>query len=142
MDSPPAHAAGPTTPELAIVRDINEQRRARGLKTLQIARRLVRAARSHSLDMLRQDRLSHTSSDGTPFSRRLGRLRLECAGETLAWVPRQADSRPEAVVRHWLESPPHRQQLLDGRYRLVGVGQLAGAMDRAPGIAVTADFGA
>lgn len=142
MDSPPAHAAGPTTPELAIVRNINAQRRARGLKTLQIARRLIGAARAHTHDMLRHDRLSHTSSNGTPFSRRLRRLRLECAGETLAWVPQAVDSRPEAVVRYWLESPPHARQLLDKRYRLVGVGQLAGAMGRDSGIAVTADFGA
>ena len=138
IDAPPAHSAGPTTPELAIVREINNQRRTRGLAGLQIAGRLVRAARAHTRDMLKHDRLSHDSGDGTPFSRRLGRLGFKRAGETVAWVPSDCDA--PTVVRYWLESPPHAQQLLARRYRRVGIGHLAGAMGAQRGIAVTADM--
>jgi uncharacterized protein YkwD len=90
--------------------------------------------------MLRHDRLSHDSGDGTPFSRRLGRLGFRRAGETLAWLPGNTDCRPATVVRYWLESPPHASQLLARRYRRVGIGQLAGAMGTEHGIAVTADL--
>lgn len=140
MDTPPAHSAAVSTPEHAIVREINAQRNARGLAPVRLTGRLVHAARAHTRDMLRHDRFSHDSADGTPFSRRLGRLGFRRAGETLAWLPQATECRAATVVRYWLDSPPHARQLLDRRYRRVGVGQLAGALGAERGIAVTADL--
>jgi uncharacterized protein YkwD len=140
MDAPPAHSAGADTPELAIVREINNHRRARGLAALRPARRLARLARSHTRDMLRHDRFSHDSADGTPFSQRMRRAGFHTGGETIAWMSVSSDCRAPAIVRYWLESPPHARELLNSRYRRVGVGRLPGAMGAERGIAVTADL--
>lgn len=140
MDFPPAHAAGATSAEIAIVHEINDQRRGRGLPRLDFTPRLARVARSHTRDMLRHDSFSHDSADGTPFSRRLRRAGFRRAGETIAWVGGSADCGAPAVVRYWLESPAHARELLGRRYRRIGVGRLTGAMGAQRGVAVTADL--
>jgi uncharacterized protein YkwD len=73
--------------------------------------------------------------DHGPFVQRLRRfgVRAPYIGENLA-----SGSRPlsaAAIVRMWIESPPHRQNLLDRGFRRIGVG-LAGGNTRL----VTADF--
>jgi uncharacterized protein YkwD len=140
MEAPPAHAAGATSPELAIVREINDQRRARGLGRLDVMNRLGSVARAHTRDMLRHDNFSHDSADGTPFSRRLSRAGFRRAGETIAWMSATADCGASAVVRYWLESPPHARQLMARRYHRIGIGRLSGAMGSQRGVAVTADL--
>lgn len=63
--------------------------------------------------------------------RRFG-VRAPYIGENLAYGTRLSAGE---VVRMWIESPPHRENLLDRGFRRVGVG-LAGSGTRL----VTADF--
>jgi uncharacterized protein YkwD len=126
--------------EIALVRTINAERARRGLRVLRPSRKLSRSADRHTADMLRRGRLDHFSWDGTPFSSRLRAVvSWSRLGEVLAWTP-QARNRPEAVVRLWLASPPHRVQLLDGSFRRVGVGRRAGWMHGRRGVAFTVDL--
>lgn len=137
----PAPALAP--PELAIVRAINVQRTAHGRPALRIDRRLARSAERHSRDQLRHDRLEHTSSDGTPFPRRIRRAgRFRTAGEVIAFAPRGSSSRARAIVRMWMGSPPHRVQMLSASYRIVGVGKVRGGLRSWRGALITADFAA
>ncbi len=125
-------------PERAIVRAINAERAARGLPGLRATRRLSRGAARHSRDLLRSDRLGHASSDGTPFARRIARAgSFRFAGEVIAFAPRGSASRARSVVRMWMRSPAHRRQLLDGRFRIMGIGRTRGALVTQRGTMVT-----
>lgn len=116
--------------ELAVVRAINAVRTSNGVPALRVGRALTRAARAHSVDMARRGYFDHGA-----FVRRLRSfgVRAPYLGENLA-VGSQPLTAAE-VVRMWVASPPHRQNLLDRGFRRVGVGE-AGGSTRL----VTADF--
>jgi uncharacterized protein YkwD len=99
--------------------------------------RLERAARSHSSKMLSAGVFFHGA-----FSARIRSVgvRAPRLGENLAWgIGRR--SRARAIVRMWLASPGHRRNLLDGGYRLVGVGALRGNFSGRQGVLmITTDF--
>ena len=119
----------------------NAQRAAYGLPKLRVHRKLSRTAERHSLDLLRSDRLSHTSTDGTPFARRVARTGIfRLAGEVVAFAQRGRRSKARAVVRLFLRSPMHRAQLLDPRFRVVGVGRVRGRLGSRGGVMVTANL--
>jgi len=109
---------------------MNSVRATNGVPPLRIGRALSRAARAHSVDMARRDYFDHG-----PFVQRLRRfgVRAPYIGENLASGTKPLGAA--AIVRMWLASPPHRENLLDRGFRLVGVG-LAGGSTRL----VTADF--
>ena len=128
-------------PERAIVRAVNAERAALGLPGLRANRRLSRGAARHSHDLLRNDRLGHASSDGTPFARRIARVgSFRLAGEVIAFAPRGSGFRARTVVRMWMRSPSHRRQLLDGRFRVMGIGRMYGALSSQRGTMVTVDL--
>ncbi len=144
-DDPLAFRAVPITQaldhaEIALVRTINTERARRGLRVLRPSRKLSRAADRHTGDMLRRGRLDHSSRDGTPFAMRLRAVvswtRL---GEVLAWTPHRSTGA-HTVVRMWLNSPPHRAQLLDRSFRRIGVGRRRGWMQGTRGVAFTVDL--
>jgi uncharacterized protein YkwD len=116
--------------ELAVVRLINAYRAKNGVRPLQVGPALSRAAQSHSADMARRGYFDHGA-----FAARLLSfgVRAPYVGENLA-----AGSRPltpATIVRMWIQSAPHRENLLDRGFRRIGVGE-AGASMRV----VTADF--
>jgi uncharacterized protein YkwD len=122
--------AAPTSGELAVVRVVNAFRRANSVPALRVGPALTRAARSHSVDMVRRDYFDHG-----PFVQRLRRfgVRAPYVGENLATGTKPLSAG--AIVQMWIASPPHRQNLLDRSFRRIGVG-LAGGSTRL----VTADF--
>jgi uncharacterized protein YkwD len=122
--------------EFGVYSGINRARARRGLPTLSVDWRLMRVSMRHSRDMAVHRELSHSSSDGTPFYRRVGRAtNARLIGETIAAF---GGGRPSAgtIVRAWLRSPVHRAELLDGHFRRMGIGIAA---SRGLTIA-TADF--
>src|SRR4029453_9569714 len=72
---------GVTPGELAVVRVVNTFRATNGLPPLRVGRALTRAARSHSVDMVRRGYFDHG-----PFVQRLRRfgVRAPYVGENLA----------------------------------------------------------
>jgi uncharacterized protein YkwD len=123
--------------ERAIVRAVNRTRRRHGLPALRLSGPLARVAAGHSADLASHGMLSHASSDGTPFARRIWRVtRARAIGETIAAAPVGRPPAARTIVRAWLASPSHRRELLSPRFRLVGVGRAQGARS----IVVTADF--
>jgi uncharacterized protein YkwD len=89
---------------------INQYRRDKGLKPLQLNAELTSAAKAHSRDLAQWDRISHFGSDGSnPWDRvkRTGyhaRLAAENVGTG------QVDF--QEVLRGWKESPGHNKNLL------------------------------
>ncbi len=124
---------------------INEVRAADGAPRLRLDPRLSRVARRHSGDMVRHHYFGHTDLAGRSSSDRIaasgwmrGRKRW-AVGENLAW--RSGPARPRAVVKAWIHSAPHRRVMLRRRYRVVGIGIVAGTPAGARGTTYSAEFG-
>lgn len=128
---------------------INAERTARGLGKLRMNRRLTLASVRHSRDMVRDGYFAHDTPDGVSMTDRLRRARYVRAaaawtiGENLAWG---AGSRaaPTALVDAWMASPGHRANILQPRFREIGIGLAPAApapgID-APAVTATTDFG-
>jgi uncharacterized protein YkwD len=128
---------------------LNADRRRHGLRRLRLSRRLSKAARAHSRDMVRRDYFSHTSPSGASFVDRIRRSGYLSGaftwmvGENLAWGAGSMSS-PAQTVRAWMRSPGHRENILTGRFVHIGIGIARGAPASVGGIPAatyTTDFG-
>jgi uncharacterized protein YkwD len=131
----PAGARNFSGSESALLSAINGTRSSHGLARVSVDLRLVRVARSHSVDMLRHNYFSHGS-----FASRLRASgdRGPMFGEDLAWG---IAATPQWIIGQWLSSPAHRVVLLRPGFRRVGIGILTGTFAGHGGTAVvTADF--
>lgn len=95
-------------------------RRHAGLPPLRLSARLARAARAKSADIARCG-FTHTACNRA-FEYRIdwAGYRWSRVGENLAWGT-GALGRPYAIFSAWLRSAPHRANILDPRFRDLGV---------------------
>ena len=137
-----AQAPGLQDPdELAVVAEINAVRARHRVPRVRPKAVLARAAASHSAALARVARISHTSPDGRTFVQRLrGFTRAKELGETIARVTAADRANARLIVRLWMNSPPHRAVLLDGRFRRMGVGARTAVKDSRVVTTVTANF--
>lgn len=124
----PAAASAPDMPEIAFdsaaeqqLLDLANQARAKaGAPPLTIDPGLSRAARAHAQEMESAQQLSH-QFDGEPsLPQRLAavtKLQLDQEGENVA-----LDSDATGAQQHLMLSPPHRANLLNPAYNVVGLG--------------------
>jgi uncharacterized protein YkwD len=125
---------------------VNAEREQRGLHRLRGDHRLREVAERQSTDMVQHSYFSHVTPGGADFGDRVraagyGRGHWWHAGEDLAWGT-GTRATPAVVVHEWLESPHHREIMLDPQYRELAVGVAPGAPQ--PGVAgatYAADFG-
>ena len=136
--APAANAANKlTSPEAALLTAMNQTRQAHGLAPLRVDPNLLRAARWQSSDMASKGYFAHGA-----FAQRMNafRVRGPRMGENLAWGNGSFGS-PQVIVREWLNSPAHRENLLRAGYRRVGIGAAVGTYAGVAGARmVTADF--
>jgi uncharacterized protein YkwD len=132
-----------TSSEQAVAKLINKHRAKKGLRALKIDGSLITVARAHSRDMIKRNYFSHRSKSGTDPSDRIARAGgLGAIGEDLAWGT-GSYATPSAIVKLWLNSPPHRRVLFAKDLRYVGIGRATGRFQGYSGAAVfTADFSA
>lgn len=122
---------------------LNEERMSRGLKPLREQTQLRGVAQSYAKLMDDENFFDHVSPGGSTMVDRLKRqtsyLRSGTwkVGENLAWGAGGAET-PRKIVRAWMQSPGHRRNILDGRFRDIGIGIVTGA----PVEGVTAASGA
>ena len=93
--------------------------------SLTVSEPLGRAAQRHAEDMARHGYFDHRAPDGsTPGDRvrRAGYTRAS-TGENIAFGPESA----EEVVRGWLESTGHCENILDARFEQIGIGLAEGS---------------
>jgi uncharacterized protein YkwD len=134
---PVAGSPAPTQAEASILRTINQVRAQHGLAPLRVDVRLERAARAYSAHMMRTGTFAHGN-----FGARIRSYgaRGPVVGENLAWGVGGAASS-QAVVQMWMNSPPHRANLLRPGFRRIGVGRRVGTFAGHGGAAVvTANF--
>lgn len=139
-----------TSLERAVVDAVNAVRAAHGLRPLTVSRGLRAAAYGHSTALAAAGVFQHESPDGTSFDRRIRRaypprgFSSWSVGENLVFG--SAPFSAEDAVQAWLESPPHRRNLLSRSWREIGVGAVVaqnagGELGDAPVVLITADFG-
>jgi uncharacterized protein YkwD len=137
--------------ESTVVDRMNVVRRAHGLRPLRLNSRLHSAAVFHSNDMGRRGYFEHDSISGTAFWRRIERFypsrgfRSWTVGENLLWGTGTYGAA--FAIREWMNSPPHRENLLSREWREVGIGAVhfsnAGGEYHGRAVTImTADFGA
>jgi uncharacterized protein YkwD len=125
---------------------LNHQRAAHGLRPLRADRRLAKAALGHSKDMVAHRYFAHESRSGAPFTARIARTgwtrsrRSYILGENIGWGSGTLAS-PRSMVRGWMHSAPHRANILDARFHMIGVGVAFGAPVGGGGATYSTDFG-
>lgn len=113
----------------------NADRARAGLAPLKMDEGLVRAARAHAVKMAAQDQLSHQFSGEPALSDRISAnssLHLDREGENVASAP-----DPEDAHRALMSSPPHRDNLLNPKFNVAGIG----VVRRGAQLYVAQDFG-
>jgi uncharacterized protein YkwD len=136
--------------EGGLLKAINSVRVQHRLRPLRVAPGLRRAATAHSLEMARLGYFDHASANGSDFWRRIGRFyrlrgyRAWVVGENLAYS--SPTMSVGETVSDWLQSPGHRANLLDRRWREAGVAAVyaasaPGEFEGEPAVLVTVDFG-
>src|SRR5689334_25438389 len=126
---------------------LNQQRAAHGLRPLRADRRLAKAALGHSKDMVAHRYFAHESRSGAPFTARIARTgwtrsrRSYILGENIGWGSGVL-ATPRAMVRGWMHSAPHRANILERRYRVIGIGVAIGVpVAGSDGATYSTDFG-
>jgi uncharacterized protein YkwD len=136
--------------DAALVGQVNAFRLAHGLVPLRVSASLRAAAIVHSTQMARRGYFSHDSANGGSFSNRIATYysahgyRSWTVGENLLWA--SPDVGATRALKLWLASPPHRANLLNPRWREIGLsavhaGRAPGVYGNSPTTIVTADFG-
>jgi len=134
----------------AILCLLNAQRAAHGELALHANASLAHAAGNYSLAMVREGFFDHVSPAGSTLVSRVHRTtylngaRGWALAENIAYGTGGA-STPKAIVRMWMHSAGHRANILNPRYRDIGIGAALGAPVQVGGASAaatyTTDFG-
>jgi uncharacterized protein YkwD len=130
---------------------LNVERMSRGLAPLRASGQLRKVATAYSRNMVREHFFDHVSPEGSTMLNRirkgtsyLNRSVLDWAlGENLGWGE-GPQSTPQAMVRLWMASHGHRENILNERFRHIGIGVATGApadVGRERAATYTTDFG-
>lgn len=139
-----------TNLEVGLLQQLNAVRADHGLAALRANTNLATAADQHSREMAEDGYFDHSSVDGTSFSARISKW-YSVAGysgwtvaENLLWS--SPSIGPARAVNLWMHSGGHRANILNPRFRDVGIGAVysttaRGAFTRRPVTIITTDFG-
>ncbi|MFD1928286.1 CAP domain-containing protein [Sporosarcina siberiensis] len=106
--------------ENAVLNLTNVERKKAGLSALQVDSKLMNSARQKSTDMATNNYFSHTSPTyGSPFDQmKANGVTYKSAAENIA----AGQVSAEEVVKAWMESPGHRQNILAADFTHIGIG--------------------
>ncbi len=110
-------ASGPIN---EVLRLVNVERAKADCSALTIDSRLAAAANGHSADMAANNYFSHTGRNGSQVSDRVeaAGYRWRAVAENIA----KGQPTPAAVMQAWMNSSGHRANILNCRYRNIGIG--------------------
>jgi uncharacterized protein YkwD len=145
----------PTSSNLEEVRTatlclINRERELHGESALTENPKLQAAAQGHSEDMIARNYFNHTTPSGEAFGARIlasgyvQRDQTYMIGENIDTATLYL-ATPAATVTAWMNSPEHRENILNGEFRDSGIGVIAAApasfAEGQQGATYTQDFG-
>jgi len=128
---------------------INNERSSFGLRPVRPNADLRQAALSHSNEMVDEGYFEHTSPSGLTFIQRIdatGYLRGArswVVGENLVWGTGSLGT-PRALVDAWMNSPPHRENLLRPTFSEIGIAAVDGtplSKSDLAGVTVSSEYG-
>ncbi|NJL45991.1 MAG: CAP domain-containing protein [Leptolyngbyaceae cyanobacterium SM2_3_12] len=98
---------------------INAERQRVGAPPLRINPQLTTAAQRHAQDMAQNRQISHNGSDGSTMQSRIedARYPWTTIGENVA----MGQATPAAVMTSWMNSPGHRQNILNPDFTELGL---------------------
>jgi uncharacterized protein YkwD len=113
--------------ERVALEGVNAERLAAGLPPLEISPELMRIARAYSRDMAERRFFSHSDPDGRRIEDRttVAGIGWRNVGENIA-RNRGFKDPASVVVREWMKSQGHRDNILDARYAETGIGVFVG----------------
>ena len=123
---------------------LNQERRSRGLKPLRDNGRLNLASQRHARDMARRNYFAHGDFVGRiRKANYLAGARGWTVGENIAWGSWDL-ATPSKIVDAWMNSSGHRANILNRRFREIGLGVARGAPvgGQENGGTYVTDFGA
>ena len=99
---------------------VNQERADAGLDSLDIDSQLDRAANLHTDEMVQADRMSHQLPGEASLGDRVSDTGYDWTklGENVA----AGYTTPEAVMEGWMNSPGHRDNILNPEFTSLGVG--------------------
>lgn len=114
----------PSATEKELVERTNAERKKAGVPNLVVDPLLLQAARQHSVNMARQDKLAHTLDD-KGVAERLTELgyRWSGCGENIA----RGQRTPAQAIETWMNSDDHRENMLSTKYSRIGVAVVTAA---------------
>lgn len=103
---------------------VNQERKKQGLSALMLDKKLNNAAQKKAVDMRDKNYFDHQSPTyGSPFDlMRSEGISYSTAGENIAAGQRSA----QAVMESWMNSSGHRANILNAKYKYLGVGFCTG----------------
>ena len=118
------HSVGPersehSEAERLLFDSANRERAALHLQPLTWDESLAKAARLHAVRMAQQKRLEHQLRGEPALDQRAAQAAAHFSkiGENIAVGP-----RPSTIHTGWMHSPPHRANILDPQFTVLGVG--------------------
>jgi uncharacterized protein YkwD len=109
--------------ERGVVNILNAVRHHYGMATFGVSHRMTLGASLHSVEMAKTRVMTH----GNWASRLPSYAGTPDVGECVGWLNGgRGLGQAHAIVREWMNSPPHRAVILNGGYRRLGIGR-AGA---------------
>lgn len=127
----PSNSKVPVNPQIetsshALMNRINEERVSRGFSKLEWNDHLAESALTHGRRLVEQGHLSHQLPGEQDLSERIHTtgLRFDAAGENLAIA-----GSVEQIHSALMNSPPHRENILDPNYNSVGIAIISRGRD-------------
>jgi uncharacterized protein YkwD len=125
---------------------LNRERSIRGLRKFRRDARLSRAAGGHAGDLVALHYFDHTSKTGATVDTRNMRTgwtrarRSWTVGENIGYGEGSLGT-PREMVKAWMQSAGHRQNILARQFKLIGIGVADGAPTGGGGATYATDFG-
>lgn len=114
-----------TADEQKILELTNQARQKEKLPPLKLNPLLCQAARAHSANMAKQEKMEHILDGKTPAERvQSTGYRWRNVGENIAYGLRTS---VEEIFEGWMNSKGHRENILRDTYREIGIGQATNA---------------
>jgi uncharacterized protein YkwD len=109
-----------STEEQGVIDLTNAERKKadKSLEPLKMNPKLMEAARKHAANMAAQEKLEHELDCKTPADRvTAAGYEWETVGENIA----QGQETPKKALASWMDSPPHRENILNSEFTEIGV---------------------
>ncbi len=118
-----------------LMRWLNRARKREGVAPAKRSTKLDRLARAHAIAMVRANRVAHDVGKGTPKARVASvYVAARRVGENVARA-----ATVKRVHDAWWDSPSHRENLLDGSFRYVGIAAVKDERGRVWSVQLFAD---